>query len=321
MSDVMKQVVQEILQGDRKPVTSQDNDAIQKKSELDIPLQNIKRPNYQLLNKTQRLSFDAKNVGNTASSSKPADKAIKSRSVSLLPKQFNEESISKLHSKSLVQGNVPTKSKSYSQQYTGKAKSSRIIGTIKKGGCVWFFPQLAEDLMGSFQRSLNSVAVGVVKMPECLPSHILLINEIIRNNQDVKFHISWNKDGQTPFTAELYDDDVDRLEKIMNDIFQKLNRRSLKQYEAYTAISPSPWLSKQMNITPSTEAIAFLEGISYYSSILLMDTLLKSFESSDFTYEINSNYIFFEGNYHVISKMVAELKKEAARLVSSDMIM
>ncbi|MFD1040261.1 hypothetical protein ACFQ3N_17955 [Virgibacillus byunsanensis] len=306
MSDVMKQVVSEILQGNKTLVAKGNHEPQHKES--DTALNNINRPNYQNMKKDQRLSYAGKNVRISSNDRKPHERK---KSVSLLPKPFNEESISTLHSRSLAQGNVPKKS----NPNLG-AKKARIIGNTKNGGCVWFFPQLPMDLMGSFNRSLNSVSVGVVKMPESLPSYIVLINEIIRNNQDVKFHITWNKEGDTPFTAELYDEDANRLEKIMNDIYQKINRTSLKRYETYTAVSPSSWLSKQMKIKPSADAIAFLEGVPYYTGIVLMDTLLRNFENNDFNFEINHNYILLEGNYHVISKLIAELKKEAARLVN-----
>ncbi|WP_430784548.1 hypothetical protein VBD025_08740 [Virgibacillus flavescens] len=314
MPDLMKQVVQEILQSSKPEKSRQDIREYHPAQDLpDAPLKNIKRPNHQRIKKNQRLSYD----DIPSKSTKPIER---NSSVSILPKQFNEASLSNLQSRSLVQGNVPKRNNTVSSGRSLQKPMSRIIGTTKNDGCVWFYPQLPENLMGSFQRALNSVAVGVVKMPECLPSHILLINEIIRNNQDVKFHISWNKDGTAPFTCELYDENIDRLEKIMNDIYQKLNRRSLKKCEAYTAISPSSWLTKQLQITPSAEAIAFLEGVSYYSGIVLMDSLLKNFEDGDFTYEISDKYILLEGNYHVISKLVTELKKEAARLVSADVL-
>lgn len=314
MADVMKQVVQEILQGN-KTVISKKVENSTKNPETDSNLKHIKRPNYQRLKKDERLSYTGKSYQTSPNSLRTDDKKS---NTSKLPKQFNEESISSLHSISLVQGNVPKKNHTHSQERHHQAIKSRIIGNTKNGGCVWFFPKLPKELMGSFHRPLNSASVGVVKMPECLPSYLLIINEVIRNNQGVKFHLSWSKEAGTPFTAELYDDNVDRLGKIMNDIYQKLNRRSFKQYETYTAVSPSPWLSSQMNISSSIDGIAFLEGISYYTNIVLMDLLLKNFETSDFSYEINSNYLLLKGNYHIISKLITELKKEAARLVSSD---
>ncbi|PAV29743.1 hypothetical protein CIL05_10275 [Virgibacillus profundi] len=314
MSDVMKQVVQEILQGNKKIAS---NKAVNnsEKSESVPSVKNIKRPNYQRLKKEERLSYTKRN--SRAPLKEPKTIGNK-RSGSTSPEQFNEKSISALHSMSLVQGNVPKKHHTFTHGNNPKINKARIIGKTKNGGCVWFFPKLPKKLMGSFQRPLNSAAVGVVKMPDCLPSYLLVINEVIQNNQEIKFHLSWNKDAGTPFTAELYDDNVDRLGKLMNDLYQKLNRRSFKQYETYTAVSPSSWLSSQLNISKTVEGIAILEGISYYTSIVLMDSLLKNFETSDFNYEINSNYLLLSGNYHVISKLIAELKTEAARLISSD---
>ena len=316
MSDVMKQVVQEILQGNKTVISKKtDNQIRDLKSES--TLKNIKRPNYQRLKMEERLSYPKNNFQIPSADRKST--ADKKSDGSLMPKQFNEQSISALNSISLVQGNVTKKNDTSSYENNSKKHKSRIIGKTKNGGCVWFYPKLTKELMGSFQRPLDSAAVGVVKMPECLPSYLMLINEVIGNNQGVKFYLSWTKDAGTPFTAELYDNDIDRLGKIMNDIYQKMNRRSFKQYEIYTASSPSSWLSSQLNIGKSVEGIAFMEGVSYYTSIILMDSLLKEFKTNDFNYEINSNYLLLKGNYHVISKLITELKKEAARLISSDM--
>lgn len=313
MSDLMKQVVHEVLQGNKTIVSSRvDNSSRQSANKS---LKDIKRPNYQRMKQDQRLSILEK--------SRPAptgrQKTVtQSRPSGLSERHFNEESISRLRSISMAQGKVSRKTGGAVLDVHRKTKSARIVGHTRNGGCVWFFPDLPQELMGSFQRPLNRAAVGVVRMPECLPSYLLLVNEIIRDNQDIKFYISWERAGDAPFTAEFYDDDIDRLERILNDIYQKLNRRSLKHFETYTAISPSPWLTKQLNISLSVDAIAILEGVPYYTSIVLMDSLLKNFENTGLDYEIEEKYLLLKGNYHVISELVTELKKEAGRLTSAD---
>lgn len=304
LSDVMKQVVQEILQGNKKIISKK----VDHKTGIhgtDDSLKSIKRPNYQRLKKDQRLSIHKTNIENASIHKKPAEQKENS---TLLSKQFNEESIAALHSLSLAQGKVPKKSNTYTQVDRTQKKMAKIIGHTRNGGCVWFYPDLPKELMGSFHRPLNSSSVGVVKMPECLPSYLLMVNEIMRNNQGIKFHLTWNKEEGAPFTAELYDEDTGRLEEIMNDMYQKINRRSLKRYETCTVVSPGTWLSSQLNISSPVDAIAFLEGVPYYTSIVLMEVLLQEFENSDFNYEINGNYLLLKGNYHVISKLVTELK-------------
>lgn len=313
MSDVMKQVVQEVLKGN-KTIISHKAERGGRTSE-NVSLNDIKRPNYQKLKQDQRLSGLEKPGPSTEGHKKPV---AQSRPNTLSDKHFNEESISRLRSISLAQGKVSRKSGESRQDNHRQNKSAKIVGHTRNGGCVWFFPNLPQELMGSFHRPLNRAAVGAVRMPECLPSYLLLVNEVIRENQDLKFYISWERDGDGPFTAEFYDDDVNRLERIMNEIFQKLNRRSLKHFETYTAISPSPWLTKQLNISLSVDAIAILEGVPYYTSIVLMDTLLKNFENTGLGYEISEKYLLLKGNYHVISELVTELKKEAGRLTSAD---
>ncbi|WP_144462084.1 hypothetical protein [Siminovitchia fortis] len=313
MSDLMKQVVQEVLKGNKTIISNRVDNA--NRQPASASLGDIKRPNYQRLKQEQRLSVLENSSPPSAGYKKPA---AQSRPNGLSDKHFNEESISRLRSISMAQGKVSRKSGVPARGGNRQAKSAKMIGHTRNGGCVWFFPDLPQELMGSFHRPLNRAAVGAVKMPECLPSYLLLVNEIIRDNQDIKFYISWERGGDAPFTAEFYDDDVDRLERVMNEIYQKLNRRSLKHFETFTAISPSPWLTKQLNISLSVDAIAILEGVSYYSSIVLMDSLLKNFENTGIDYEIEEKYLLLKGNYHVISELVTELKKEAGRLTSAD---
>lgn len=296
----MKQVVQEVLKGNKTIVSRRTSSVSDKK---DPSLDQINRPNYQRLKQEKRLAYQKQ--GSTPN----RQNKIKRQATGLLKNQFNEESISKLNSLKLAQGNIPIKHTNQMQQ-----QQSRIVGKTKNGGCIWFFPKLPEALLGSFHRSINNVAVGTIKMPTCLPNYLLLINEVIRNNQDIKFYIAWDKEGKTPFIAELYDEDEKRLEKIMHDIYQKLNRRALKQHEIYTTVSPGSWLLSQLMINSSVEAVAFLEGVPYYTSIVLMDRLLKNYACTDVDFEINNNYLLLTGNYHVISKLIKELKKEAAGL-------
>ncbi|MFD1706753.1 hypothetical protein ACFSCZ_08405 [Siminovitchia sediminis] len=318
MSDVMKQVVQEVLRGNTTVITSGHKQ--RGKPSANTSLDGIDRPNYQRLKQDQRLSVLGKQRASSSTPVRPVrqNSQRKNRPSALSDKHFNEESISKLRSISMAQGKVSRRGTGVAGDNHGGVRSSKIIGKVRNGGCVWFFPNLPQELMGSFQRPLNRAAVGVIKMPVCWPSYLLLVNEIIRDHQDIKFYISWEKAGDAPFIAEFYDDDVDRLEKVMNEAYQKLNRRSLKSFETYTAISPSPWLTKQLNISLSVDAIGLLEGVSYYSGILLMDSLLRKFDNTSLDYEIAENYVLLKGSYHVVSELVTELKKEAGRLPGTD---
>lgn len=310
MSDVMKQVVQEILQGN-KTIVSRKVEQPNKITE-NPALAHIKRPNYQRMHKEERLGFKQKNPKSPNMSSKSIKKQNRS---SLQPRQFNEESISALRSLALAQGKVPNQN-----SFTGNDSSnaSKIIGKTRNGGTVWFFPQLVTGLRSSFGRMLNNEAVGVVSMTECLPSQLLMINEVIRNNQGMKFSVSWTKDAISAFTAELYDENTGRLEQVMFDLYQQLNRRSLKAFEAYTLSSPDRWLAGHLDIGKSVESIAVLEGIPYYTSIVLMDTLLKRHDGKDFNFEIQQNYLLLSGKYDIVSSVIDVLKREAAKLISLD---
>lgn len=319
----MRQVVQEVLKGNKTIVSKSVKDlthSSKERSNVDSSLKQINRPNYQQLRKGRRLAYELQSPNPSNRLNTNNEKSTHQlSSVTSVPKQYNTHSLSKLSSMSLVQGNMPKKNNSYVSTKKHKGKS-RVIGKTKNGGCVWFFPHLPSHLLGNFHRPLDDAAVGVIKMPNCLPSYLLLINETIRNNQDIKFYSSWHHDGKTPFLVELYDVHVERLEKIMTDMFQKINRRSLKKHDIYTVPSPSSWLSKQLKLSSSTDAIAFLEGISYYTSIVLLDVLQENFHMEDIDYEINSNYLLLKGNYHFISKLVTELKKEADLMINADVL-
>lgn len=327
---MMKRVIQEVMKGNRTIVshsqnrpgkgfrtsTSEPNEK-QDRAHAPASLKEIRRPNYQRLKQDKRLSF-AKKDRTTKSSSAPARGNRNNRNssqkrtnpASVLPKQFNEESISTLSSLSLAQGHVSRNQYALSRD----TEKSRLLGKTKNGGYVWFYPHINQDLSSYFNRSLSEGSAGVVHMPDSFPSYLLWVNEVIRQHPEIKFHLSWDPDGEAPFTVELYDDQIDRLENIMNDLYQKLNRRSMKQFEAYTAESPSTWLSKQLHIQSSVDAIAFLEGIHYYTSIVLIDQALDRFSQDEFTYEIKHNYLLISGQSQVVSQIISELKKEVTRL-------
>lgn len=309
MSDVMKQVVQEIMQRN-KTIVSRKVDSPPNKP--NPSLANIKRPNYQRLKEKERLAF----TKNKQLPVRSGTIANRNHQLSPMPKQFNEESISALSSLSLVQGKVPSRN-SFSVSTRSRQDKAKVIGKTRNGGFVWFFPQLEDKLRNSFGRALSSEAVGVVQMPECMPSQLLLIDEVVQQNPGIKFSVTWAKDEKSTFTAELFDDDPNRLEKIMNDMYQKLNRRSLKSFETYTLSSPSPWLKSQLNITGSDKGIAFVEGISYYTSILLMDHLLKNSGTSDFQFEIAHKFLLLSGNVTIITQLVNELKSNLGQVISS----
>ncbi|MBP2257021.1 hypothetical protein [Virgibacillus alimentarius] len=326
MSDMMKQVVQEVIKGNKTIVSNRTNQTNRQavnrnRNNPSSPLANIKRPNYQQIKKDKRLSFAAKgsNAVNKRSSASNLSGRIKerasesTRSRSMSPKQLNDASISKLSSLSLAQGQMTGGS-----HYSGgpREKSAKVIGSVKNGGHVLFFPNIPTELKNNFNRAQGASAVGVIAMPDCLPSYLLLVNEVIRNNQRITCDLSWNVDGNAPFRAELYDDDVDRLERIMKDAYQKINRRSLKQYETYLEKSPSTWLSKQLHVG-AVDAIALLEEVPYYKGIVLMDFLLKKFKEDSFNFEIKQCYLLLTGNEQVVSKLITALKKEAPRLIST----
>src|SRR5699024_12498805 len=76
-----------------------------------------------------------------------------------------------------------------------REKSANVIRSVKNGGHVLFFPNITTELNNNFNRAQGASAVGVIAMPDCLPSYLLLVNEVIRNNQCITCDLSWNVDG------------------------------------------------------------------------------------------------------------------------------
>lgn len=318
----MKQVVQEVLNKNTTIVSNKSNrpmtNPVNERGST-LGLQHIKRPNYQQLKKDERLSIitnkrsnkptyhQQSNRGNAISDKKRTNSSI-------LPERFNRESVSKLSSLTLAQGNTSARGNTVRSRGGQSTDKGKLIGKTKNNGYVWFFPNVQNELRGNFNRSLNNTSIGVIQMPECLPSYLLLINDVVRNNQQIEFYISWDGEGKKPFVAELYNSDPSKLKTIMNELFEKINRRSLKQSEVYIAPSPSSWLSKQLNINSPVDSIAFLEGVPYYSSILLIDKRLKDNPNCNVDFEITKNYLLLKGNEQTITKLITEMKREADRL-------
>src|SRR5699024_11363451 len=84
-----------------------------------------------------------------------ASESTRSRSMS--PKQLNDASISKLSSLSLAQGQMTGGS-----HYSGgpREKSAKVIGSVKNGGDVLFFPNIPTELKKNFNRAQGTSTSG-----------------------------------------------------------------------------------------------------------------------------------------------------------------
>lgn len=315
LSDFMKNVVAEALRGKKTPSTKKENKIHVTSSSPELTnnstnqgsLDSIIRPNYQNKNVEKRLSVlnKTKNESMSNSNTKPAEVTKPSTT-------FVEDSISSLRKVSLSQGKSEVQSpRMHHQPASDKAQ---FLGSTKDGTSVWFYPTVHSHLTQMFHRSISGYSVVVVGSKSCYPSQLLLLNDLLNSYPDLKYHLTWNKGNNQPFTLELYDTNTIRLEKTAKDIYQHFSKRSLKSTDAYQVSSPSAWLSKQLGITKSVETAGIVEGLSYHNYLLLLDQYFKGGNDYSIAFQVEDNYLLITGNMQQVSDALVNFKKLADRL-------
>lgn len=314
----MKSIVDEVLnkQGNTPSKTTQTIHArnivnpsvsYNQKTSENVSLTGIKRPNYQRMKKEERLTVLKQTPVST--------QKVQNQTSYQKPSNFDKDLHSKLSVMSLVQGKVEKQGYRPSVHHTNKTQKPKLLGKTKDRSYVWFFPSVSEQMAQKFKRSPNGGAVGVITSKVCFPSQLLIVNDVMRENPEVKYHLTWDRTGNEMFVWELYDQDAERLEKKLQAIMQILHRKDAKIVDSYTMMAPSAWLSKQLNIGTSVEAISVLEGIPYYASLLLLEEYFSSNENIQFQYEVENNYLILSGPHNVVSKVIQEFKRKADTLL------
>lgn len=314
MSDLMKSIVQEVLNKQGSSATFIQTQTVKNPSVSNsAPLTNLNRPNYQRMKKEQRLS-----VSSATQTTKHNQPVTKPKSHVNNNNHLNKDLLSQLSTVSLGQGKVEKQAFSGGSgfQRTNKVhQAPKLLGKTKDSSFIWYFPTVSEQIEQKFKRTIDSNAVGVITSKTCLPSQLLIVNDVMRENPDVKYHLTWDRNNKDPFVWELYDRDAARLEKKLQTILQIFHRKSSKNIDSYTVVSPSAWLSKQLNIGASVEAISVLEGVPYYASLLLLEQYFGSGDQMPFQYEIENNYLILSGAHHVVSKVIQDFRRKAESLL------
>lgn len=309
MSDFIKNIVEEVLNRGKPIRTGTAYSSIdeskrtnkQNEKVSDDVFEGLRRPNYQREKMKQRLS--AKGAGSVKRTHNPSVHQTKNT----VARPIENHSFSQLKTMSLVHGNSSLQNGMKTKQ------TGRVIGKTRDGGYAWFFPNVSKEVANYFHRPPGDAAIGVVKVSTCLPSQLLFVNEMIRKHSDIRYFLNWDKDGDGPFVLELFDHNHERLESVLNDIYQKLNRRSLKQTEVYTEVSPGPWLSKQLGLSDSVGVVAIMEGVEFYTSIMLIENYLHKSSDVNVSFEVERNYLLLKGDQHV-SNIITQIKREADQL-------
>ncbi|WP_057764588.1 hypothetical protein [Cytobacillus praedii] len=324
MSDFMKSIVQEVLKPNQKPkenplFSGETRFAYSKSmagNKYPQSPPNIDRPNYQQKNRQKNLSFiKEETVEHSESKRSNKEFAAKNESVPS-EKDYSKDPLAMLQTLSLVQGKQPThQQRNHAPiRKNNVQEESQLIGQTRDGMKAWLYSNPYSCLLENFQRSIKSNAIGVITSPTCQPGQLFLLNELLREYPTMKYFLTWDKESKQCLVLELYEENVELLKQALKILFKRLSQHSYKQIQVYQAHSPSPWLTKQLDLKTQVDGVAVLEGIEKYSAIFLLDRLLKKSQDKNIHYKIEKNYLLLHGYYEIVKEVSEELLKQAERL-------
>ncbi|MCM3245774.1 hypothetical protein [Cytobacillus oceanisediminis] len=318
MSDFIKSVVEEVMKPYGKSkvnpingVSNQSPPSRQQGTKKNIP--GITRPNYQKEKMNKRISVHHSVPVKTAEPHQNLKRQPVSHSA---PKSSAKEKIAQLQTLSLVQGKHPVSSNAGFADIKPdrNARESQLIGQTPEGVKVWLFSELHPALESSFQRELKTASIGVVISEKCTPGQLFMLNDLLREFPSLRYCLTWDKNSGKSFSLELYEENHGILLNALKSFFKKLSQKSFKTTQIYREKSPSPWLTKQLGLNSSIGGVAVIEGIDYYSGILILDRYMKKSTSEHFNFLIEKKYLLLHGHYDDVSRISDQLHKEFARI-------
>ncbi|WP_394141493.1 hypothetical protein [Cytobacillus oceanisediminis] len=327
MSDFIKSVVQEVMKPYQKPKVNpimakppqakktEQPPMNEMKSKQAIP--GISRPNYQRAKMDKRLSVAA--AAPPSHQRTHMSKQVKPQQHSNVStnraKGYSKEPLAQLQTISLIQGKKPSGSnESFSSQQQRSARESKLIGQTADGIKAWLFNDLHSSLENNFQRSLKSNSIGVITSEKCTAGQLFFLNDLLREYPSMKYCLTWDKESRQSFVLELYEDNEQALLEAVKVFYKKVSQRTYQTIHVYKANSPSPWLTKQLDIQASVSGAAVIEGFDYYTGVLLADRYLKRNPAITAGFSFEKNYLLIYGEYDSVSKISEDLKKEAERI-------
>ncbi|PAE26499.1 hypothetical protein [Bacillus sp. 7894-2] len=318
MSDFIKSVVEEVM----KPYSKQKMNPIKgaanfspprRKPGLESGIPGISRPNYQKEKMNKRIAVKHADPPQAAN----PQPNLRRQTVSLSsPTPSAKEKIAQLQTLSLVQGKQRASGRAESAETKPgrNVRESQLIGQTPEGVKVWLFSDLHPTLEGSFQRELKTASIGVVTSEKCTPGQLFLLNDLLREFPSLRYCLSWDKNSGQSFSLELYEEDDGLLLNALKSFFKKLSQKKFKTITAHKEKSPSPWLTKQLGLNSSIGGVAVIEGIDYYSSILLLDRHMKKNTEEQIKFLIEKNYLLLHGQFDEVSRITDLLCKEFDRI-------
>ncbi len=318
----MKSIVQEVMKPNQKPkenplFSGETRFVYSKSSAVNKPQQTpqeINRPNYQQKNRQKNLSFIKENSADSRENSRSN---VKNENLSpVSAKSDYKDPLARLQTLSLVQGNQPIHQQQIHTSIRKKhfQEESQLIGQTRDGLKAWLYSSPHPMLLQNFQRSIKSNAIGVITSRKCQLGQLFIVNELLREHPAMKYCLSWDKNSKESFVLELYEDNAEILRRALKTFFQRLSQNSFKQIQVYQAHSPSPWLTKQLDLTTQVDGVAVVEGIEYYAAMFLLDRFFKKSPEKNIKYKIDRDYLLLHGNYEIIKEVSEELLKQAEHL-------
>ncbi|PWW25806.1 hypothetical protein DFO73_11299 [Cytobacillus oceanisediminis] len=326
MSDFIKSVVEEVMKPYQKPkmnpimaippqVQKTEQPMKEMKSNQAIP--GISRPNYQRAKMDKRLSVAAAVPPSHQRThiSKQVKPQQPTNGNNNRAKGYLKDPLAQLQTISLIQGKKPAGSyESFSSQQQRSLRESKLIGQTADGTKAWLFNDLHSSLENNFQRSLKSNSIGVITSEKCTAGQLFYLNDLLREYPSMKYCLTWDKESRQSFVLELYEDNEQALLDAVKVFYKKVSQRTYQSIHIYKAISPSPWLTKQLDIKGSVSGAAVIEGFDYYTGVLLADRYLKRNPAITAGFSFEKNYLLIYGEYDSVSKISEDLKKEAERI-------
>ncbi|WP_062231089.1 hypothetical protein [Fictibacillus sp. FJAT-27399] len=304
MSEFMRAIVQEVLKSNDHPARAK-QELSEKRGETPQTktAQELYRPNYQKLNKEKRL-------GSAAGS--PPVKAEKKEKHSSFSKDPGSELVSKLQVLSLSQG-IPsrqhTETNHRPERNNDDEPSVKSFGKTKSGFSVWLYSNLQPETMEWFHRPIPAKAVAVFSSQVSSPGHLVIVQEWLAQNGDIKYFIQWDKNGQKPFLLELYHNDSSELEAAIRTLFQTLNHQSEKKIKRFYIEQPGAWLLKQLEVSCTRESLAIIEGMSRYETIALLLPVSANLSKCNIRFKIEEGYFLLYGPHQHLSSCLPSVYK------------
>lgn len=310
MSDFIKTIVAEVLQrgSDSKPA---------KETNLNLTkgLANINRPNYQQLNKEQRLA-KLKSMNSTPSASITSQKEPRLKKNSFSHHNLIENPMERFPALAKITMSPLRSEQSLSStsKHAHKLTKQRVesMGTTKDAVRAWLFPEPIDLVAKHMKSSWRNRALGIIWAKHSYPSQLFLIDNILKDVPEDAYQLEWSPLVNEPFTLELALPDEGRLHNLITKLYQALNRRGLKQLESYVTTHPSAWLTKQLKLTHSVQALGILESLVYYDNLYLLARYVESNSRPAIECQVEKHYLLLAGEETSVKQALDSMKKEAS---------